>query len=170
MMLNIRKANLADSSLLHELGFEIYSAHFKNLWVSQSEMNDYMAHEYSTAVLELSIKDPRVCWYIAETDHPVGFAKITWESKIPDTEISGALLNKLYLASDVTGRNYGKIIFQHLVSLARKKGADFLWLEVLKQNDRARNFYENLGFRYIKDTTLQTASQQSILHIMGITL
>lgn len=170
MILTIRKAHLADSSLLHKLGFEIYSAHFKHLWVSQSEMNDYLIHEYSPPVLELSLEDPRVCWYVAETDRPVGFTKITWKSKIPDTEVSGVLLNKLYLASGVTGKNYGKRIFEHIASLARQRGEEFLWLEVLEHNERARKFYDNLGFRHIKDTTLQTASQQSILHIMGITL
>lgn len=170
MVLKIRKAHLADSALLHKLGFEIYSTHFKYLWVSQSEMTDYLVHEYSLPALELSLKVPGICWYIAETDQPVGFAKITWASKIPDTEMFGVLLNKLYLASSATGKNYGKLIFDHIVSLARQRGEGFLWLEVLERNERARKFYENLGFRFIKETKLQTASQQSLLHILGLNI
>ena len=40
-----------------------------------------------------------------------------------------------------------------------------MWLEVLGANHRARKFYENLGFVWIKDAKLQTASQQSIPNI-----
>jgi len=170
MILKIRQAHLVDSVLLHKLGFEIYSTHFKHLWVSQSEMNDYLVHEYSTPALESSLKDPGVCWYVAETDQPVGFAKVTWADKIPDTEMSGVLLNKLYLASSATGKNYGKQIFEHIVNSARKSGEGFLWLEVLERNERARKFYEDLGFKHIKDTKLQTASQQSLLHILGMNI
>lgn len=118
MALNIRQAHLVDSVLLHEPGFDIYSTHFKHLWVSQSEMNDYMEREYSPPSLASSLSDPGVSWYLAETDRPVGFAKVTWAEKIPDTEMSGVLLNKLYLASNATGKNYGKKLFEHIVSLA----------------------------------------------------
>ncbi|WP_192457575.1 GNAT family N-acetyltransferase [Musicola keenii] len=170
MALNIRKAHLADSVLLHKLGFEIYSTHFKHLWVSHSEMNDYLEREYSTPILASNLTDPNVCWYLAETDHPVGFAKVTWADKIPDTEMSGVLLNKLYLASSATGQHYGKQLFEYIVSLAQQRGEGFLWLEVLEGNARARKFYENLGFGYIKDTKLQTASQQSLLHILGMNI
>ena len=72
--------------------------------------------------------------------------------------MSGVLLNKLYLASGATGQNYGKQIFEQILSLARQRGERFLWLEVLEGNDRARKFYENLGLNYIKDIILQTTS------------
>ncbi|WP_345830976.1 GNAT family N-acetyltransferase (plasmid) [Pantoea sp. BRR-3P] len=170
MVLKIREAHSADSVLLHKLGFEIYSTHFRHQWVSQSEMNDYLESEYSPLSLAASLSDPGVCWYLAETDQPVGFAKVTWADKIPDTEMSGVLLNKLYLASGATGQNYGKQIFEQILSLARQRGEGFLWLEVLEGNDRARKFYENLGLNYIKDTILQTASQQSLLHVMGMNI
>ena len=106
MELNIRNALLADSLLLSELGFEIYSSHFRHLWVSHSEMNDYMEREYSLLSLDSSLADPRVSWYLTETNQPVGFAKVTWKEKIPDTEMSGVLLNKIYLASNATGKNH----------------------------------------------------------------
>lgn len=170
MTLNIRKAQLSDAPLLHRLGVELYRTYFGHMWVSLSEMNDYLDHEYSLPAVELSLKDPNVCWYVAETDQPVGFAKITWTSTIPCTDRSGVLLNKLYLARGETGKNYGRLIVEHIIRLAREHGKTFLWLEVLEKNERARQFYENLGMVYIKDTQLITASQQSILHILGMQL
>ncbi|MDA5483094.1 GNAT family N-acetyltransferase [Yersinia intermedia] len=168
MTLHIRQAALADSMLLNELGYSIYRAHFKHMWVSESEMNNFLECEYSVSALEQSLKDPNECWYIAQTERPIGFAKLTWESTIPDTEISGVLLNKLYLNPTETSKRYGQLMFEKITELARGSGKDFLWLEVLEQNERACKFYNKQGMRYIKDTILKTASQQSILKIMGM--
>lgn len=157
-----------DSALLNKLGYSIYCEHFKHLWVSVLELNAYLHGEYSPPKLEHSLQDPGVCWYIVETDHPIGFAKLTWSSTIPDTNISGVQLNKIYLSQKETGKNYGKVVFDEIVNIAQQGGKRFLWLEVLKQNARARKFYENQGMRHIKDVTFETASQRSTLHVLGM--
>lgn len=70
--------------LLNALGYRISRAHFEHLWESESER-------------EQSQKEQAVCCYVVETDRPIGFVKVTYESSIPDTNMSGMLLNKLYL-------------------------------------------------------------------------
>ncbi|MCT4709090.1 GNAT family N-acetyltransferase [Enterobacteriaceae bacterium H11S18] len=170
MPLKIRQATQADLMLLNELGNNIYRAHFKHMWASESEMNDFLECEYALSTLEHSLKEYGVCWYLAETDHPIGFAKVTWECTIPDTEISGVLLNKLYLDPAETRKRYGQLMFDEITELARRRGKKFLWLEVLEQNDRACKFYSKLGMRHIKDTYFKTTSQQSRLKIMGVSI
>lgn len=170
MTLHMRQATLADARLLSELGISIYRAHFKHLWVSEPELNQFLTAEYSLPVLEKSLQDRSVCWYVAETDRPIGFAKVTAESRIPDTDISGVLLNKLYFDSAETSRGYGQIMFEAIKTRARENGATFLWLEVLEQNQRACHFYNKQGMAHIKNTLFTTASQQSVLRIMGISL
>lgn len=170
MPLQIRRATLADSMLLKELGYSIYRAHFKHMWISESEMNEFLEGEYSLPAIEQSLKDRNVSWYVAETERPIGFAKLTWESTIPDTETSGVLLNKLYLDPAETSKRYGQLMFEKIITFARDSGKDFLWLEVLEQNERACKFYTKQGMRYITNTILKTASQQSVLNIMGISI
>ncbi|WP_333849820.1 GNAT family N-acetyltransferase [Leclercia sp.] len=170
MTLHLRQANLADARLLSELGDNIYRAHFTHLWNSELEMNHYLAGEYFLPVLEQSLQDHSVCWYVAETDRPMGFAKVTDESTIPDTDISGSLLNKLYFDAAETGKGYGQLMFETIKARARNTGAKFLWLEVLEQNERACHFYNKLGMEHIKSTLFTTASQQSVIRIMGLSL
>jgi len=126
-------------------------------------MNDFLEAEYSYPALERSLQDPGTSWYLAEASCPIGFAKVTWESVIPETSVSGVLLNKLYLNSAETGKNYGKLMFEKFVVLAQSRGKNYLWLEVLEQNERAYRFYEKQGMLHIKDTVLKTVSQQSRL-------
>lgn len=170
MAIQIRPATLADVTLLNKLGYNIYRSHFRHLWVSESEMNNFLESEYSLPALEKSLRDHKVCWYVAEAESPIGFAKLIWESTIPDTEISGVLLSKLYLEPTETSKGYGQLMFERITALARGRGKNFLWLEVLDQNERAFQFYNKQGMQYIKDTIFKTASQQSIVRIMGISV
>lgn len=170
MTLSIREADLVDLVLLNELGYKIYRSHFSHMWISESEMNGFLDAEYSYPTLEKSLQDPGTSWYLAEANYPIGFAKVTWKSVIPETTISGVLLNKLYLNPTETGKNYGKMMFEKFVVLAQSRGKKYLWLEVLEQNERAYRFYEKQGMLYIKDTVLKTDSQQSTLKVMGMTI
>ncbi|MEA9390144.1 GNAT family N-acetyltransferase [Acerihabitans sp. TG2] len=159
-----------DSIVLNTLGCMIYRAHFEHLWVAKPELDAFLESEYSVPVLEKSLADPDVQWFVAQTDKPIGFAKLTWRSPLQDTAISGALLNKLYLSPQETGKNYGRLMFEKIVQVAQEHGESYLWLEVLEQNRRARKFYDSLGMRHIRNTTFTTPSQSSILHILGIAI
>lgn len=170
MTLSIREADLTDLVLLNELGYNIYRSHFSHMWISEFEMNIFLEDEFSYSTLEKSLQDPSISWYLAEAEYPIGFAKVTWESLIPGTSISGVLLNKLYLNPTETGKNYGKLMFEKFIVLAKIRGKKYLWLEVLEQNERAYRFYEKQGMLHIKDTVLITASQKSTLKIMGMTI
>lgn len=77
MIFNIRDADLTDSGILNELGYNIYRSHFSHMWISESEMNVFLDAEYSYPALEKSLQDPSTSWYLAEAHHPIGFAKIT---------------------------------------------------------------------------------------------
>ncbi|EJL85156.1 GNAT family N-acetyltransferase [Pantoea sp. BIGb0393] len=168
MEFTIRKAQAEDAELLHQLGRMTYSAHFKHMWVSAEELDAFIDKEYGLAELNSSLAAPNESWLIAETDKPIGFAKVTWNTPVPDSGMSGALLNKLYLNPEETGKNYGRWMFESIINEARDKREGYLWLEVLGDNVRARKFYEAFGMQHIKDIPFITASQQSTLQILGM--
>ncbi|HCQ0107087.1 MULTISPECIES: GNAT family N-acetyltransferase [Citrobacter] len=168
MSLIIRQATLADSALLNELGYRFYTAHFKHMWKSESEFDNYLEGEYSLPVIEQSINDKNISWYIVEIEQPIGFVKLTWQATVPNTDISGVLLNKLYLAPTKTNQHYGQLMFNKVIDLARSQGKKYLWLEVLEQNERAQKFYKKQGMKHISDIIFETNSQRSILKLMGM--
>ncbi|MBF6635955.1 GNAT family N-acetyltransferase [Rouxiella silvae] len=165
MPLSLRIAQLHDAGLLNRLGFTTYP--FAHLWTSKTELTRFLESEYAVPVVEHSLRDSAVCWLIAETDRPIGIAKLTWHSEIAGEALAGTLLNKLYLSPEETGKGYGRTIFDEISLLARAHGQTFLWLQVLQQNTGARRFYESLGMKHVKDEIFSSATQQSIVHVMG---
>ncbi|MEG5422016.1 GNAT family N-acetyltransferase [Enterobacter hormaechei] len=61
---------------------------------------------------------------------------------MPNTDSSGVLLDKLYLAPTKTNQHDVQLMFKKVIDLARSNGKKFLWLEVLEQNERAHRFYK----------------------------
>lgn len=114
-----------------------------------------------------SLADPSVNWYLAETVTPVGFVKVTWQCQIPGTSHYGTLLNKLYFSEGTTGKSYGELIFNEIAEMAKERGSDFLWHEVLKENTRARKCYERQGMTFIKNVPYNIAIQHVTLHVLG---
>ncbi|MEB4674451.1 GNAT family N-acetyltransferase [Enterobacteriaceae bacterium G50] len=82
----------------------------------------------------------------------------------------GCCLTKLYLNPANTRKGYGQVTFDNVKKLARARGKSFVWLEVLEQNERACNFYRKQGMTLIKSDYFRTASQQSIIRILRITV
>lgn len=144
-----------------------YYHHFKELWDCPVELRQFIDSEYAPDQLENSLNDPSVTWLIAESDKPVGFAKISWDRPVSGGNHSGALLNKLYFAPGETGKGYGRILFEKAIEIARHKEQHFFWLQVLKGNDSGRRFYESLGMQHLADEEFTTPKQKSVLHVFG---
>jgi len=170
MTLILREARQSDVSLLSELGVSTYTHHFKQYWTNREGLDEFLKQEYSLQVIESSITDPSAGWYVVETSAPIGFVKVIWRCNIPGTSLNGTLLKKLYLSEGSTGKNYGQLIFNEVAEMAKERGCDFLWLEVLKENTRARRFYERQGMSFIKDNFYNTATQDVTVHVLGMNL
>ncbi|MDM2993692.1 MULTISPECIES: GNAT family N-acetyltransferase [unclassified Citrobacter] len=167
MNLTIRYAVPADTPTLQTLGKSSYYHHFKELWDCPVELRQFIDSEYAPDQLENSLNDQSVTWLIAESDKPVGFAKISWDRPVSGGNHSGALLNKLYFAPGETGKGYGRILFEKAIEIARHKEQHFFWLQVLKGNDSGRRFYESLGMQHLADEEFTTPKQKSVLHVFG---
>ncbi|HHT1655567.1 TPA: N-acetyltransferase family protein [Enterobacter roggenkampii] len=89
-------------------------------------MTAFLDAEYAPSVIEQSLTESHVSWFVAETDRPVGFMKVTWDAMLPETDKRGVLLNKLYLDPAETGKHYGQDMFNKIIDMARSRGKDSL--------------------------------------------
>jgi ribosomal protein S18 acetylase RimI-like enzyme len=56
-------------------------------------------------------------------------------------------LARLYLRHNRTGQGFGQRLMERVFAFARKRGFDYIWLQVYDRNVSAIRFYERFGFQ-----------------------
>ena len=80
-MLTIRKAVPEDAPQLSNMGYASYRHHFAHLWRNADELALFLQQEYSVESLRQSLAAAEQHWLIAESAHPVGFAKYSCQDR-----------------------------------------------------------------------------------------
>ena len=142
-MLSITKAIATDIPLIRQLTFSIWPQTYSS--VISKEQIDYMLEMmYNPATLQKQIEEDGYTFIIVYDDtEPVAFASYN------ETEPQLWKLNKIYILPSQQGKGTGKFIINYIVDEIKTKHAKALQLQVNRQN-KAKGFYENLGFKIIK--------------------
>ena len=95
---------------------------------------------HTNGFLFASYKDNEVCGFIS------GYAN--------DIENQTMFINLLVVKQSIgfASVKYLYELCERLVTYAEMQKMDKIRLEVARQNEKARNFYEHIGFRYIEET------------------
>ncbi len=101
---------------------------------------------YSTSSLKKQMVDEKHSFIlIKDNESPVGFASYS-ATKQPDV----FKLHKIYVLANQQGKGLGKTIVDFIVNDIKPKNARALQLNV-NRNNKAKSFYERLGFSVIKE-------------------
>jgi GNAT superfamily N-acetyltransferase len=99
---------------------------------------------YSKSSLEKQMKEGSQFIIVYDNDGPVGFAAYFLKEK------SIYKLDKIYILPSQQGKGTGKFLLEHIIEEIKSKNAKALQLQVNRYN-KARNFYEKLGFTVIDE-------------------
>lgn len=145
-MFNIRNATVNDIPLIRDLTFLVWPQTYAA--VLSKEQIDYMLDMmYSETSLKKQMSDGCQFIIVYDDTEPVGFASYQ--------EIKPAIfkLHKIYVLISQQGKGTGKFAISHIIDKIKGKGATALQLQVNRTN-KARGFYEKLGFTMIDELDL----------------
>lgn len=142
-MFSIRRATAEDIPLLRELCFKVWPQTYASI-VSQEQIDYMLEKMYSPASLQEQMEAGSQFIFVYEGDSPVGFA--SYFEKAP----SVFKLDKIYVLISQQGRGTGRFVINHIIDEIKKKGGTALQLQVNRHN-KAKNFYEKLGFVVIEE-------------------
>ncbi|MBA2499213.1 MAG: GNAT family N-acetyltransferase [Chitinophagaceae bacterium] len=142
MALKIQRASIEDINTIRELTFKVWPQTYAA--IIEKKQIDYMLDMmYSEAALEEQMLHHQHTFIIIYDDIlPVAFASYgpsgnaTWK------------LHKIYILPDQHGKGVGRFMINHIMEYVRLKGGYSLILNV-NRNNKARYFYEKLGFNII---------------------
>ena len=143
---DIRIREISDAGelkIVEELAWKIFPATYAEL-IPAEQIPYMMRLMYDDAVLHREFAAGMRFDLITENARPVGY--ISWHLLDADGE-KLLRLEKLYLDFACHGRSIGYLALRHVIDEAKRAGADFISLNVNKQNLRAQKAYLRAGFR-----------------------
>jgi ribosomal protein S18 acetylase RimI-like enzyme len=173
MDLQIRIATPEDAEFVALLGRITFTETFGHLFSShQHELGTYLDHTFAVAKIRNSLGEPDNRYWLALRDRlPIGYAKLKHPSPtalLPADD--PAQLQKIYVLKEFLALGVGKLLLNTVLDHAAQRGFKAIWLDVLKQNNRAIRFYERHGFQPLGDDTYTIGAQAFQFHLMALRL
>lgn len=141
-MFDIKKATPADIPLIRDLTFHVWPQTYASI-LTQKQIDYMLEMMYSESSLQNQItKDGCQFIIVYEEDNPVGFASYSEE------EPRRWKLNKIYILQNQQGKGTGKYVINYIIEEIKKQNANSLFLQV-NQHNKAKSFYERLGFKEV---------------------
>jgi len=138
-----------DIDELSEFSKKTFTETFKGT-CSDKDLEIFLENTYSPEVLEQELKNKQSeVWFIRVRGNLAGFIKFNFQAALPYPVFGKGLeIQRLYLDTSYQGSGLGKKFMDFAESRARETGEEQIWLGVWEFNEKAKPFYEKLGFRY----------------------
>ncbi len=141
--LNLRRAFEKDIPLIRDLSMKIWPQTYATILAAPQI--DYMLQMmYSEDALQQQMKQNHEFIIVNDGIAPVGFASFSL------LESGVYKLHKIYVMPQNQGKGTGKFVIGEIIKAMVKKGGTALQLNV-NRNNKAKEFYEKLGFAVIKE-------------------
>jgi ribosomal protein S18 acetylase RimI-like enzyme len=169
MPTEIRRAKDCDAATVALLGRVTFSETFGYLFSAHShDLRAYLDTIFGVAKIADSLRKPENAYWLAFVHGlPVGYAKLKHPSPPSGRDApDAAQLQKIYVLRDFLGGGIGRDLLACLIEEAATRSA-LLWLDVLRENERAIRFYERHGFAVIGGDTYTIGVQSFLFTLMA---
>lgn len=165
--LTFRKATVADTNTIVQIGAETFKAAF-GIYHTPEDMEHYLAVNFNKDVIQSFIEDDYYNFILGyEVDKLIGYAMLRYG--IHPECLSGSRpieLVRFYVIQEVIGQGYGSELMRACMEEAAAMGYKSIWLDVWEKNDRAIRFYEKWGFRIVGNAQYTIGSDVTNDYIM----
>jgi ribosomal protein S18 acetylase RimI-like enzyme len=120
-----------------------------------------LSDEHWISFLQTGLSEQKIDCLIIENDNEIVGASIVRKSLIERFPHDGELVC-LYLLPEQIGKGIGHILITGIEELMRSKGYTHCILDVLTENQRAKNFYKMHGFEEKEFTTKTILGNQEL--------
>lgn len=124
---------------------ELYSRLYADTWrASHGSTKGFSPVIYLRTARQHAAADPRCVMKLYQGDELAGAVELDPERGRKE---GAGWISLVYIEPDKRGRRLGVQLIGHAISFFRRDGRTVLRLHVAEENERARGFYEHVGFR-----------------------
>lgn len=142
--MEIEKATTKDIPLIREIGTQTYWATYPPI-LGEEQVQYMLDRFYTPDALASQMEKGHEFWLCFVEELTAAFASFS------RTDTKGEIwhLQKIYIRPEMQGKGIGRDLLRRVAGACRNAGGHRLQLNVNRFNE-ARNFYEKLGFRVIR--------------------
>ena len=137
-MVRVYEANINDIPLIRELVFKVWPQTYRGI-LADAQIDYMLEMMYSEASLKKQIQQGAVFIILYRDQEPIAYASYQ------DMGNHIYRLHKIYVLPGEQGKGLGRYLIDYVMDICRKNEANNLELTV-NRNNKARFFYEKLGF------------------------
>lgn len=141
----IHEAAAIEIPVIRSLIHQVWKPTYREI-LSEEQMDYMLEQMYAEPVLRGQMEAGHVFLILTGDQSPLGFAGIEFDHGEKGT----CKLHKIYLLPETQGKGMGKMLLHAVKEEARSHHQERLLLNVNRYN-KARYFYEHLGFRVIAE-------------------
>jgi diamine N-acetyltransferase len=145
--IHIEKVTLNNIDQLQKIGRQTFFETFST-GNTEENMLKYLEEGFSIEKLTAELNNKNSDFYFAILDNSViGYLKINLGQAQTELQDYKALeIERIYLLKEFQGKNFGQLLYNKAIQIARQINADYVWLGVWEENPRAIKFYKKNGF------------------------
>jgi ribosomal protein S18 acetylase RimI-like enzyme len=147
MKMEIRRALTADAPALSTFAARTFEETFGHS-TSAEDMAQHLATAYGPAIQLAEISDPDMTTLLGEIDGRLAAFAMLRPGETPSSmTLPGPIeLWRFYVSPEWHGKGIAHELMGEVLSVARSRGAQSMWLGVWENNYRAQAFYRKHGF------------------------
>lgn len=146
-MIEVIKIKKSESLQLQKIGRQTFYETFSES-NTEENMHNYLEEVFSADKLSDELNDKNAAFYFAKIeDEVIGYLKLNFGQSQTELKDDKALeIERIYVLQEFHGKKIGQILYDKAIEIAKQKKADYVWLGVWEENQRAISFYKKNGF------------------------
>ena len=144
----IYRVDIKDLDKLQAISRQTFNESFSETNTPEN-MRIYLEENLSRQKLETELKNAESQFFFAVWNgNLVGYLKLNFGNAQTEGQENNAVeIERIYVLQEFQGRQFGQMLYEKALALARERKAVYLWLGVWEKNSRAINFYKKNGFQ-----------------------
>jgi ribosomal protein S18 acetylase RimI-like enzyme len=136
-----------DIQTLQNIGRQTFSETFTESNTAEN-MQKYLEEGFAIEKLTLELQNENSKFYFAQLENEVlGYLKINFGANQTELKDNKAVeIERIYVLQAFQGKKIGQLLYEKAMQIAKEVKAEYIWLGVWEENNKAIHFYTKNGF------------------------
>ena len=145
--IDLTKVTLNDIDQLQKIGKQTFHETF-SASNTEENMKKYLNEGFTTEKLTAELNDKNSEFFFAKHNNTViGYLKLNFGLSQTELQDDKALeIERIYVSKEFHGKKVGQLLYEKAIQTAKQTNANYVWLGVWEENQRAIHFYKKNGF------------------------